>query len=747
MCVERLTYLCEALKVEAAVALRSPETRDWDLALEKRREAVKLHRFVIEMASTPARKQNQLYLEYWEAVTEMEVLLQQRIFPKARMALKRVLEIAPRLDATKCFPNIFRDVREIRAYAFYINAAAHATAGQFNEAAQAYMAWIKLFRDRDSERDTRYDSMTIYSEICPLLAQIAKGEVISLDWEHIENNSRKLNLTLPTRNLLRRVRELVGFHSAALRQSTARAAVLAELSSVGEDWVSFLPNADLLAQERASLPHHGANLPSFLDVFHLLDPTREDWGDLLLQNLKHLLLLMGDYEVRRGTNPPDEEKHLPPVQGARIPTESMDLDELSSLVLWYLNRRERDHARRVHEALGRGQELKAEIRAGHAQSAITIEEEVFQHIQLWPHTILVTKQSRLNDAPVQGRGPEWASFQTTALRMWEREPREISLEGPQQLREGAFYYLRPKWNQYFRPKRRVRHEQFHEADLPSILSVFHQYLRGDGPATSQRFRDWVFGNFSDRERLLACRLLSMFRFYDPEDVRKAWLRVFQTKFPPELKTAGVRYFSLGPAATSGGVNLYYFQQALSTLNRNERSFSLRDAFSEISSFSHSGTKPQAVIFIDDFIGTGRQARTTLRGHLVKHPWLRQVRVYLAALAGFHRSVQRIKSEMGGSINGIFVADELDERDRAFSMENDRWRSADERERAKEWAEKIGAELVRGLQGYDEKRDALGWGGSQALVAFHYNTPNNTLPLFWATGKKNVRQWRPLFKRL
>lgn len=41
-----------------------------------------------------------------------------------------------------------------------------------------------------------------------------------------------------------------------------------------------------------------------------------------------------------------------------------------------------------------------------------------------------------------------------------------------------------------------------------------------------------------------------------------------------------------------------------------------------------------------------------------------------------------------------------------------------------------------------KNDALGYNNAQALIAFEYNTPNNTLPIIWVDDQ----QWNPLFKR-
>jgi len=41
-----------------------------------------------------------------------------------------------------------------------------------------------------------------------------------------------------------------------------------------------------------------------------------------------------------------------------------------------------------------------------------------------------------------------------------------------------------------------------------------------------------------------------------------------------------------------------------------------------------------------------------------------------------------------------------------------------------------------------QNDALGYDNAQMLIAFEYNTPNNTLPIIWADDE----QWSPLFKR-
>ena len=43
----------------------------------------------------------------------------------------------------------------------------------------------------------------------------------------------------------------------------------------------------------------------------------------------------------------------------------------------------------------------------------------------------------------------------------------------------------------------------------------------------------------------------------------------------------------------------------------------------------------------------------------------------------------------------------------------------------------------GMRKLDIKKDQLGYSNTEALVAFHNNTPNNTFPVFWKDTEKNV----------
>ena len=62
----------------------------------------------------------------------------------------------------------------------------------------------------------------------------------------------------------------------------------------------------------------------------------------------------------------------------------------------------------------------------------------------------------------------------------------------------------------------------------------------------------------------------------------------------------------------------------------------------------------------------------------------------------------------------------------------------ERKFAEDVMLQIGQQLV--------PQNPLGFGNMGTLVSFHNTIPNNTLPVFWSTGKANGREWNPLFPR-
>ena len=83
---------------------------------------------------------------------------------------------------------------------------------------------------------------------------------------------------------------------------------------------------------------------------------------------------------------------------------------------------------------------------------------------------------------------------------------------------------------------------------------------------------------------------------------------------------------------------------------------------------------------------------------------------------------------------VICVELLDERDRVFSPDCPVFDDDDERQRAHEICRRHGEMLCPDFP--------LGYDDSQALIAFEYQTPNNSLPVLWS----NAKRWMPIFER-
>jgi hypothetical protein len=99
-------------------------------------------------------------------------------------------------------------------------------------------------------------------------------------------------------------------------------------------------------------------------------------------------------------------------------------------------------------------------------------------------------------------------------------------------------------------------------------------------------------------------------------------------------------------------------------------------------------------------------------------------VSYSAVVGYESGVRFLRAQIPDEIE-IHVAHLLDESDRAFHESNGLFSSFEERERARDLAQKFGSIL--------EKNHPLGWEGSEGLVVFYNTTPNNTLPILYKSG--------------
>ena len=148
---------------------------------------------------------------------------------------------------------------------------------------------------------------------------------------------------------------------------------------------------------------------------------------------------------------------------------------------------------------------------------------------------------------------------------------------------------------------------------------------------------------------------------------------------------------------------------------------------------------QALVFVDDFLGTGDSVSgylSTLPNDIGNKLVSLNLRAFFVAVAGFAAAKQKISQvvdQLGLSIK-IHVCDSLEERHHCFSEHSSVFASEAERTNAMDLAYRKGVMLC--------KQAPLGYGGCQAMVVFSHNCPNNTLPILW----DQTSHWHPLFRR-
>ncbi len=190
----------------------------------------------------------------------------------------------------------------------------------------------------------------------------------------------------------------------------------------------------------------------------------------------------------------------------------------------------------------------------------------------------------------------------------------------------------------------------------------------------------------------------------------------------------ILFYPLGESPSSSGGNLLYSYRK--DLGLPESSF----PYVPLKDIDLTGKK--AIIFFDDIIGSGNQAVKFAAKHLKNI----KIDKYYVALMAFEKGIENVRNN--GGFKKVIVHETISEELRAFSPGSQVFPDADTRERIKRLCEKYGKELY--------PKHPLGYDDSQALIVFPHNTPNNTLPIIWASEKNEKEPgyiWYPLWERI
>ena len=262
--------------------------------------------------------------------------------------------------------------------------------------------------------------------------------------------------------------------------------------------------------------------------------------------------------------------------------------------------------------------------------------------------------------------------------------------------------------------------------------------------TEDQVRAWLaqFGDYVSQR--LMFKVLQGLRFYS-DDLMRAKMReahgivrrgLVRRIEEGKRKRGDILVSYIDSPGKSGGgkyAKLYADENGIYHRNVVERS-KLADVLSQREGL-------QALVFIDDFIGTGESAQAYFKqlaeesGRILREF---DLRIYFIVVTGFQEGQNRVEETIA-KCNlpvEVHICDPLDSSAKCFSEDSQILTDETERLQAMRIAQEHGARIV--------KHNPLGYGNCQTAIVFPDSSPNNNLPILWAESDEPL--WRPLFRR-
>lgn len=330
-----------------------------------------------------------------------------------------------------------------------------------------------------------------------------------------------------------------------------------------------------------------------------------------------------------------------------------------------------------------------------------------------------------------------------------------------------YFHSQHNFKLYFRGKKLTDNFQFRFDGYKNQLMKLNSHA-WDGDKQWPEIEEWL-KNFNgqycseEEEQLLALHLLTNFIYFGNSTIREMLKACYQDQFIIPLKqeirkslddSIDLRkiesllmieiektlFIGSGNPSESGAHLLYFFRQM------NELS---KEMFSDFYGAFYQDTQSEALIphlvninryiFFDDLVASGTQITDYLKDRLAK---IRQnnpdIKLQFMCLFATTTGLKALnKPEMfNGKANCLF---HLDDSYKVFNKESRNFSESKKPslEELKEFCHCYSTYL-----GFSEQHK-LGYKDSQLIIGFPYNTPDNTLPIFWY---KNLVSWTPIFTR-
>jgi hypothetical protein len=257
--------------------------------------------------------------------------------------------------------------------------------------------------------------------------------------------------------------------------------------------------------------------------------------------------------------------------------------------------------------------------------------------------------------------------------------------------------------------------------------------------TGKDMQQWL-SNFTgqafdqDGERIIALWLLTHFVYYNEDEVRHLCKVLYRDFIHYLLEANNIRdeniaeftnesiskynFHYLGKASESGAYILYYFRQQNDlALMSFPKTLAVQDDL------------PDNLVFVDDVTLSGDD-KSQAYAFFKKYRTKKKQKILLTLIAS-DLAISNL-AEIGVTVISAIT---LDSRNKCFNRESEIFKHQPELlEPCRTMALHYGKIL--------SPKDPLGYKGGQYTFGFFYNTPDNSLPIFWST----TNNWFPIMKR-
>lgn len=266
--------------------------------------------------------------------------------------------------------------------------------------------------------------------------------------------------------------------------------------------------------------------------------------------------------------------------------------------------------------------------------------------------------------------------------------------------------------------------------------------------TTEKVRQWLDQFNGIESQRLIFNLLENIKFYTNIEIREHLEGLF-VEVRKEIRKANQNYVSKKASERkTSGIIVSYLDP-----NPAKSGSEYAKIFVEVNNiYKDNSTEPEkigiklselndinALVFVDDFLGTGQSVIENLDPILEKYDELlveKEIIVVIGVITGYQEAKHRVEefAQKYGVKMFLKVMVPLDNKDKCFDDNSQIYQKSIQRNQAMNICRTVGLQL--------ENKNPLGFGNCQATIVFPNTCPNNTLPILW----KETKDWNPLFKR-